>query len=151
MEGCKMERVKVISVTPLTDMRLLVVFDNHIVKLFNVRDIVQDYPEYAALENEDVFSLVKVESGGYGVSWTPELDASEGELWKNGAELPLSADDIAAFVRHNLINTAEATEMLDCSRQNIDDLIRRNKITPIKSFPKGHLFLKSDVLSRVEV
>jgi len=146
-----MERVKVLSATPLTDMRLLVVFNNHTVKLFNVKDIIADFPEYAILENEDLFALVQVEPGGYGVSWTPELDASEGELWKNGVELPLRADDITMFVRHNLINTAEATELLKCSRQNIEDLIRRNKITPIKAFPKGKLFLKSDITQRVEV
>ena len=145
-----MKRVKVMSATPLTDMRLLVVFDNHVVKLFNVRDIIADFPEYAALENEDLFALAKVEPGGYGVSWTSELDASEGELWENGVELPLCANDITMFVRYNLINTAEATEMLKCSRQNIEDLIRRNKITPIKAFPKGKLFLKSDIVQRVE-
>ena len=143
-----MERVKVLSVTPLADMRLLVVFDNHVVKLFNVREIIAEYPEYAALDNEDLFSLVKVEPGGYGVSWTPELDASEGELWKNGEELPLSSNDIKAFVRHNLISTTEVTAMLGCSRQNVEDLIKRNKITPIKSFPKGKLFLKSDIVKR---
>ena len=145
-----MNRIKVLSVTPLTNMRLLVVFDNNVVKLFDVKQIIPDYPEYADLENEDLFALVKVEPGGYGVSWTSELDASEGELWENGIELPLSADDIAAFVRCNLINTAEVSEMLRCSRQNVDDLVKRKKLEPIKSFPKGNLFLKSDIASRGE-
>ena len=86
------DRIKVTSVTPLPDMRLLVVFDNHVVKLFDVRKIISDYPEYAALENEDLFSSVKVEAGGYGISWTSELDVSEGELWENGQELSLDAD-----------------------------------------------------------
>ena len=84
-----MERIKVISATPLTDMRLLIVFNNHVVKLFDVRQIVPEYPVYADLENEDLFSLVRVAPGGYGVSWTPDLDASEGELWENGVEIPL--------------------------------------------------------------
>ena len=95
-----MKRIKVISAIPLTDMKLLIVFDNKVVKLFDVRQIVPEYPEYADLENEDLFSLVQVESGGYGVSWTPNLDASEGELWENGVELPLSADDLTAFIRN---------------------------------------------------
>ena len=146
----EMERVKVISVTPLTNMRLLVIFDNHVVKLFDVRSIIADYPEYSDLENEDLFSLVKVEPGGYGVSWTSELDASEGELWENGVELPISAEDIAMFVHRNLINVTEVTEILRCSRQNVEDLIKRKKLKPIKSFPRGNLFLSSDIIRRVE-
>ena len=92
-----MDRVKVLSATPLADMRLLIVFSNQVVKLFDVRQIVADYPEYADLENDDLFSLVKVEAGGYGVSWTSDLDASEGELWENGLELPLRPEDLSAF------------------------------------------------------
>jgi len=98
-----LDRIKVISATPLKDMRLLIVFNNQIVKLFDVRQIISEYPEYADLENEDIFSLVQVESGGYGVSWTPDLDASEGELWDNGVELPLSADDLTAYTRSNIL------------------------------------------------
>ena len=107
-----MERIKVVSVTPLSDMRLLVVFNNNRVKLFDVRQIIPDYPEYADLENEDLFSLVEVDVGGYGVYWTSELDASEGELWENGLELPINADNISDFIRDNAINTAEVSELI---------------------------------------
>ena len=144
-----MDRVKVLSVTPLADMKLLIVFSNQVVKLFDVRQIVADYPEYADLENEDLFSLVQVEAGGYGVSWTSDLDASEGELWENGLELPLCAEDLSAFIRNNILNTAEVAEILQCSRQNVDDLIKRNKLRPIKAFAKGNIFLKPDVTHRV--
>ena len=98
-----MERIKVISATPLTDMRLLIVFNNRAVKLFDVRQIVAEYPEYADLENEDLFSLVTVEPGGYGVSWTPDLDASEGELWENGVDVHLGTDDLTAFLNKNIL------------------------------------------------
>jgi len=144
-----MERIKVLSVTPLSNMRLLVVFTNQVVKIFDVRQIISDFPEYATLENEDLFSLVEVEIGGYGISWTSELDASEGELWDNGVELPLSVEDLVLFIRHNILITAEVTDLLDCSRQNIEDLVKRKKLEPIKSFPKGKIFLKSDIVQRI--
>lgn len=139
---------RIATVTPLTDMRLLVTFQNGAVKLFDVRPIIRDYPEYATLENPDIFALVAVEPGGYGVSWTPELDASEGELWDNGISLPLSCDDLASFVGHNVINTAEACELLACTRQNIDDLVRRGQLRPLRSFQRGKLFLRGDVAGR---
>lgn len=144
-----MASIRVSSVTPLSDMRLLVTFQNGVVKLFDARTIVKDYPEYAALENPDIFSLVTVEPGGYGVSWTPELDASEGELWQNGVELPLSASDLARFVACNVVNTAEACELLACTRQNIDDLVRRGQLRPLRSFRRGKLFLRADVSGRM--
>jgi len=146
-----LDRIKVISATPLKDMRLLIVFNNQVVKLFDVRQIISEYPEYEDLKNEDLFSLVQIESGGYGVSWTQDLDASEGELWEYGMELPLSAEDLISFIRYNIMNTAEVADFLQCSRQNVDDLIKRRKIKPIKSYPKGNIFLKSDVISKREV
>jgi len=58
--------------------------------------------------------------------------------------------DLRKFLEDEIINTAEATQILGCSRQNIDDLVRRNKLIPIKVFPRDRLFLKSDVLERVK-
>ena len=141
--------IKVTSVTPLSDMRLLVTFENGVVKLFDVRPIVKDFPEYAALENTDIFNLVTVEPGGYGVSWTPDLDASEGELWENGVELPLHLEDLAQFVRYNVVNTADITTALNCSRQNVEDLVKRGKLAPVKTLQKGKLFLLADVQARI--
>jgi len=79
-----MDRIKVAAVKPLRDMRLLVRFDNDASRVFDVRTIISEYPAYAALEDEALFKSVRVEPGGYGISWNAELDASEGELWENG-------------------------------------------------------------------
>ncbi|KNF06989.1 hypothetical protein CLPU_36c00050 [Gottschalkia purinilytica] len=58
-------------------------------------------------------------------------------------------DDLRDFLVDELINTSEATKILDCTRQNIDDLVRRKKLVPIKVFPRDRIFFKSDVLSRL--
>jgi len=39
------------------------------------------------LKNKAFFKVVKVDSGGYGLSWNSEMDLSEYELWKNGKEV----------------------------------------------------------------
>lgn len=140
--------IKVIDVVPLSDMQLLVFFEDGKVKKFDVKPIIKDYPEYEELQNPDIFNLARVETGGYGISWTAALDCSEGELYKNGVEVPLSIEDFSKFASYNILNTADVTELLDCSRQNIEDLIRRGKLHPIKSYPKGKLFLKSEVVQR---
>lgn len=146
--GISLLSIKVSTVTPLSDMRLLVTFENGVAKIFDVRAIAASFPEYAALENPDLFALVQVEPGGYGVAWTPELDASEGELWENGVDIPLSQEDLTRFAAANIVSTGEACEMLSCSRQNIDDLVRRKKLRPVRALPREKLFLRCDIAAR---
>lgn len=141
--------IKITDVIALPNMRLLVGFENGIVKLFDVGTIVADYPEYSALQDPALFTAVHVTPGGYGVVWSPELDASEGEIWQNGIEVPLAVDDLRSIISLNTINTAEVCGVLSCSRQNVDDLIRRGKLHPLRSLRGGTLFLKSEVTARI--
>lgn len=139
--------IKVSSVVPLRNMNLLVFFENGVIKKFDVKPIIKDFPEFHSLENEDIFNLVHVEPGGYGISWTPELDCSEGELWENGVEIPLDTDDFTSYVKYNTLVSSEATELLNCTRQNLDSYIRRGRLKPIKESQRSKLFLKTDVLN----
>ncbi|SFM39236.1 helix-turn-helix transcriptional regulator [Pelosinus propionicus] len=54
------------------------------------------------------------------------------------------------FIQEELINTADVMQILNCSRQNVFDLIKRKKITPVKETSKERLFLKSDILARLK-
>jgi len=59
-------------------------------------------------------------------------------------------DDLVQFIQTELINTAEVMQILNCSRQNVFDLIKRGKLVPVKETPKDRLFFKSDILARVK-
>ena len=59
-------------------------------------------------------------------------------------------DDIAAFIIAEIVNTSEAAEILGCSRQNIFDLVKRGKLSPIRHLPKDKLFWRSDVEARAK-
>ena len=74
-------------------MELLVFFENGVIKKFDVKPLLNDFPEFALLRDPAIFQLVQVEKGGYGVSWNDELDCSEGELWKHGIEISSELDD----------------------------------------------------------
>ena len=58
-------------------------------------------------------------------------------------------EELMQFIQDEIINTKEAMLILDCSRQNIANLIKRGKIVPIKEMPNDRLYLKSDILARV--
>ena len=140
--------IKVVDVVPISDMKLLVFFEDGCTKKFDVKKLLKENPEFSALIDETLFNSVMVEPGGYGVSWNEQLDCSEGELYKDGIAVDVSLRDFVDFAQNNLINTKEATEIIGCSKQNIDDLIRRNKLQPVKKGNKYSLFLKTEVCKR---
>lgn len=80
--------------------------------------------------------------------WGTELVLSDSILYQSGEIVPLSLEDFKGFVLNRVVNSAEAAEILDCSRQNIEDLVKRGKLTPIKSSSKNKLFLKSEIQQR---
>lgn len=71
----------------LEERVLLVTFRNGVEKKYNVRMLYAQIPEFKILEdNVTLFNQVRVDVGGYGVSWNDELDLSADELWENGVE-----------------------------------------------------------------
>lgn len=76
---------KVKSVKPLNDYKLLVTFENDIVKLYDVKMLFSKFEIFKTLSSiVGLFEQVKVDVGGYGISWNDELDLACNELWNNG-------------------------------------------------------------------
>ena len=73
---------------------------------------------------------------------------SDHELYAHSESVPLSLEDFIGFVRHRVVSASEACRLLDCSRQNIDDLIKRDKLHPIRTDTKYKLFLRNEILQR---
>lgn len=74
---------KIKTVTTIDQRTLRVVFENGETRLYDVARL-WDQPMFAPLKNPALFQQVKVEPGGYAVSWNDEIDISEYELWRNG-------------------------------------------------------------------
>ena len=74
---------KIEAVTPLPGTKLLVQFVGGEQKVCDCRPLVEQEP-FSALANESFFRQVKVDVGGYGISWSDGIDLSESELWLNG-------------------------------------------------------------------
>ena len=61
-------------------------FDNGTRKVYDCKPLLQS-EVFALLQDEWLFRTVRADAGGYGISWTEELDLSEAELWENGRPL----------------------------------------------------------------
>lgn len=141
---------KIEDIVPLKNYGLLVFFRNGVIKKCQMEkffDKNKALKTFLSLRKE-MFPLVRIQSGGYGICWEENMSVSDTELYDAGTTIPLSSSDFKNFVEHRVINSAEAAELLDCSRQNINDLVKRNKLHPVKSTDKNTLFLKSEVMKR---
>ena len=78
--------LKIISVQAKNDLKLIVRFENNVIKQYDCHQIVHR-PEFKPLMNKAFFRSVKVDTGGYGVSWNENIDISEYELWNRGKEI----------------------------------------------------------------
>ncbi len=137
------------DVVPLGKHKLLVFFRDGLVKKCDVRTLfMSDRRFLPVLNSEDIFKKVNVEVGGHGICWGESLCITCEKLYNMGRAVPLCMEDFCSFVETRVVNTAEAAEILDCTRQNIDDLIKRDKLHPIKVDAKNKLFLKTEILQR---
>lgn len=54
------------------------------------------------------------------------------------------------FICTEIITTAEATRLLSCSRQYLDELVSKGKIVPIKTINRVRLYWKNDIMQLLE-
>ncbi len=89
---------KIKSVSPLPGFRLLVSFTEGCSKTYEVAPLFQRVPALAALrDTPGLFDAVRVDPGGYGVSWNDELDLDASELWANGQPTSSPFDSLLSF------------------------------------------------------
>ena len=75
-------------VSPLPNLRLQVQFVEGKTKVYDVSQLYSRWPALLALRDiPGLFSSVRVDTGGYGISWNDELDLSCDELWNHGWEV----------------------------------------------------------------
>jgi hypothetical protein len=85
---------KITSVRALGNKKLLVGFENRTTKVFDCNPLLS-FSVYQLLQEDAVFRAVRVEPGGYGISWSDEIDISEYHLWMHGTPVDLPAGDVS--------------------------------------------------------
>lgn len=140
---------KIEDVVPLQDSCLLAFFRDGTIRKCDLKAYFEKEPRFSILvKRPDYFAQVQIQTGGYGIQWDENLAIPTYVLYKMGKSVPLSADDFRVFASQRIINASEAAEILNCSRQYINELVKTEKLHPIKASEKNTLFLKSEVLRR---
>jgi hypothetical protein len=88
-----MDRIpRISSVEVAGSLELLVMFDDGSKRVYDCRPLLHR-EGFDLLRTEAFFRAVRVDAGGYGVSWNDDIDLSEHELWTNGK--PVREEDPA--------------------------------------------------------
>jgi hypothetical protein len=78
---------RILNAQARDDFQLKVRFDNAVVKLYDLRPLLI-IDEFKLLNDLNFVKTLKIEKGGYAISWNSEMDLSEYELWSKGVLLP---------------------------------------------------------------
>ena len=113
---------KVKDISPLPEMRLSVQFANGTTKTYDVAPLLERFEAFKPLQDEDLFSSVEVDTGGYGVGWNDDIYLSCDELWENGVEVQTPFDGLMSF--------ADASELWGLSESTLRKAVSYGKIAP---------------------
>lgn len=76
---------KIKDIKPLKKYVLLATFQDGTIKTYNISPLFSEIEAFNILKDiPHLFEQVKVDIGGYGISWNDEIDLSCDELWDNG-------------------------------------------------------------------
>lgn len=128
----------------LSDDSLMVIFKNGVIKRYQLYDILSD-KDYKNIKENNLEFYLEEDTGGYGIRFPYGIKVSYDNLYETGTLIPIIKSELEYFIKEQIINTNDATELLNCSRQNIDDLVKRGKIKPLKEWKKSKIFFKGDL------
>lgn len=78
---------KVVEVSIKENLIIIAKFKDGTIKEYDTKKLVDKYEIFRDLKNKELFELVKVDKGGYGISWNEKIDLSSEEIWKNGKKI----------------------------------------------------------------
>ncbi len=104
---------RIIQVGTLGKYTIIAVFQNGVEKKYDMCQLFSAIPQFEALKVEHgLFEQVRVDVGGYGISWNDELDLSADEIWENGVATGKTYEiDIKTSVGDKLANARELVGM----------------------------------------
>ncbi len=99
------------------------------------------------IRNASLFQSGSIAAGGYFLTFDNAVDIPAEVLYHSGILIPLSMDDFLNFSRKNLLDSTEACDLLECTRQNLSYYVSQGILSPVKKDVKGNLYRKGNVLA----
>ena len=78
---------KIKKVLAKENLIIEVEFDDKTRKIYDVKKVINKWSIFENLKDEELFKKVKIDLGGYGISWNEDIDLSCEEIWQNGEKI----------------------------------------------------------------
>ena len=125
---------------------LMLIFQNGEVKKINIQNLKEINDKMSKIiNNKDLFLEMEITPGGYAIEFIGNIILNSEDLYQKSKKVNINFNDIKKYISEKVVNTIEAAEIMNCSRQNINDLVKRKKVIPLKKTLKGQLFLKNEL------
>lgn len=145
----KRQQKNLTECTALSNKTILCFFADNTTRKIQLGSLPQTPDIAKVLKNDALFSSCKIGTGGYFITFNDSIDIPASILHKSGTKIPLALDDFFAFAKNSLLDTAQCCSTLDCSRQNLTYMIKKEQLTPVRNNVKGNLFSKGDVMKNM--
>lgn len=137
-----------IDCTTLDNNVLLCFFADECTKKINLRTLEYVKGIDKILKNKNLYESGMVGTDGYFATFNDSIDIPAEILYDSGEEAGLSLNDIKTFISKNVLDTGDACNLLECSRQNIAYMIAQKQLTTVREEVRGNLYLKGDVMRK---
>lgn len=83
------------------------------VKKYDTKQLFETLPQFGEFQsNKNLFDMVKVDAGGYGVSWNDELDLDADIIWEHGVLVEIEKEtNINKLLAYQLLLARESANM----------------------------------------
>ena len=78
---------KIKNIIPKENLIIIAEFENGVMKQYDVKILLNKIEAFKILNDKIIFNNVKIDIGGYGISWNENVDLSSEEIWENGVNI----------------------------------------------------------------
>lgn len=89
---------RMLSLDPIGETKLLAFFADDDPRLYDVAPLMDKWSVFYQLRNPALFQKVKVDAGGYGISWNDDIDLSSDEIYNNGEAFKIVVKEVSRVV-----------------------------------------------------
>lgn len=93
----------------------------------------------------DKINGIRLNQDGSGISLSESKCISYAELYDSIEKLPISVEMLDAYAVSRFISSAEITQKYMCTRQYVDDLVKRGRLIPVDITSTNTFFIRTDV------
>ena len=117
----KIKRIKELSI--LDDFKLLIIFYSEEVRILDLKPIMEEYPLFHALEENNLFKNAKIDIGGFGIVWNEEFSISAGDAYERSTQVVLDDKDVMSNILiTSLVNARKSIKMTQSELSRISKL-----------------------------